>query len=228
VWYVIICVALFAACDPSGSPMLGPDAATRDGGGTTNDTYRRFTGAAAMAGPVDFGGPPYCHYRVSLSAIKLDVVTLEDRELARLVVTDTRTEESTMGCTLEPAPPNGQVFEYVGAPVPIANDVFAVTPTGAGANSPMPALAVRVTNVGDGTPTATATWTRTDQTPPLDWVISTAAPIALTPRACSVASLVCVGRAAIGQLFVCNSDGLTLTSEKLCDTGCNAAGTACN
>lgn len=222
-------VLLFlVACDPSVAPITGnPDAGTADSSGTSNDKYRRYTGAAATAGPVDFGGPPYCHYRVSLSAIKLDIVTREDRELARMVVTDTRIEESTMGCMLAPAPPNGQVFEHVGAPVPAASGVFAVTPIGAGTNSPMTALAVRVTGLGDGTPSATATWTRTDQVPPLDWVISTATPIALAPRACTVASLACVGRDAIGQLFVCNSDGLTLTADKLCDAGCNAAGTAC-
>jgi len=182
-----------------------------------------FSGQLATTATVPFGGPPYCMYSVRLSSIRIDVTVHPADGLTSMIVADTMNEATVGMCPNLPQPPNRQGFSYLGVPrPPEASGAFVLTAQALPTNAPRTAFSVTLTPSGATMLASAPRWQRTDQTAPLDWVVTTMNPIALTKRTCEVGKTYCLGGTNQGMLYQC-VDGTHMTRTKLCTPGCVAA-----
>lgn len=219
---------MLAGCNAGvdGAPGSGADASTTPNGSKAE--FVRYKGSLAMTQTVPFGGMGFCDYSVVLKNVDLEVVLRDAQELAAMTVEDTMTEAVIGTCPYTPEPPSRQQFSHnSGRPLP-KNADGNVEPvlTGIAANRPMTSALALVTVRNASELTATVRWERTDQGPPLKWIVATTAPITLTPQTCTPGANVCAGGAQ-GTLYTCD-DGMKMIATKLCGTGCAASKTACN
>lgn len=223
-------VVLVAACEADvGTTPDGPsvDAAPGPGPGGQAD-HVRYRGTLAASPTVQFGGDPYCTYSVTLRNVVLDVVVRGTEELTSMSIDDTMTEAIVGSCPYAPSPQSRQQFAHdSGRPVPAnAEGTFTPLLTGVAANRPMTAATALVTIVDDARLQVTARWERTDQAPPLKWIVATAAPVTVQAVTCERGALVCVGGSQ-GLLYSCE-DGMHMAPVRLCAAGCASSGAACN
>jgi hypothetical protein len=209
-----------------GKPGSEVDAATTPGGGKPE--FVRYKGSLAMTQTVPFGGMGFCDYTVVLKSVDLEVVLRNSEELSAMTIEDTMTEATVGTCPYTPEPASRQQFSHnSGRPVP-KNADGNVEPTlsGIAANRPTTSALALVTVQNSNELSATVRWERTDQGPPLKWIVATTAPIPLTPQSCTPGANVCAGGSQ-GTLYTCD-DGMKMIATKLCGTGCAASKTACN
>lgn len=204
----------------------GGDASTPGGGDAAE--FVRYRGTLANTQTVPFGGSGFCDYTVVLQNVELDVVLREASELAAMSIEDTMTEAVVGSCPYTPEPPSRQVFSHDSKRAVPTNADGNVEPmlTGATANRPMTKALALVTVQNASALSATVRWERTDQGPPLKWIVATTAPIALQPQTCTPNANVCVGGTQ-GTLYKCE-DGMKMSVVRLCTAGCAANKTACN
>lgn len=224
----ILLLVVIAACeaDPGASADAGGGAGDGGSSSTTPD-HVRYRGQLATTPTVAFGGAPYCMYDVALRDVVLDVVLRGADELVSMTIDDTMTEGIVGTCTFAPAPPNRQQFAFGGEPLAAsAAGVFRPLLVGRPGNQPMTDATVAVTPINPATLEATPRWARTDQGPPLAWIVEVPAPIALPAVACEVGARVCVGGSTEGVLYDC-ADGRNMAPVRRCTAGC-ASPAACN
>ncbi len=205
--------------DP-GDPGAGTDAAHPDT--TIVETDRgaqRYTGQLAMTSTVRFGGSPYCEYSVTLRSIVLDVTLHPTRGLTTMSIADTVDEAIVGTCPFPPAADSRQFFAFQGAQAANAAGAFVPTMQGQPSNSPMTEATVLVTPRTETVVDASVRWERTDQGPPLKWVVTTSSPVALQRVTCEMNDLYCLGTSTLGSLHRC-SDGLHLVEVNRCPSGC--------
>lgn len=221
---------LVAACEPGVEAAVDAamvDAPSGPDPGTTPD-HVRYRGQLAATPAVTFGGGTYCTYSVSLRDVVFDVVLRGTEQLATMRVEDTVTETIIGTCPYTPQPDNRQRFAHAGGALTARSDgSFEPVLIGLSTNAPTTTATSLVTQVGDGTLDVTARWERTDQAPPLKWIVMTAAPVRLQPSACEVGGLVCVDGTSEGVLYTC-ADGLRMSPVKRCPAGCAPSQLACN
>ena len=223
-WQLLILAV--AACSASTEGSTEPprvDAAPPGTGGSPD--YVRYRGTLATTASMAFGGDPYCNYSVALKSVEIDLVLRTTDELSAMAIEDTMTESIVGTCPYEPSPPNRQQFTHDnGRAVPVNGDGKAEPLlSGIASNQPMTAATAVVTVARDGLVQATARWERTDQGPPLKWIISTPSPVMLQRSTCTPGGSICVG----GSLYSC-VDGMQMLATSICTAGCAASKTACN
>lgn len=217
-------LVLAAGCTAGVDPAFQPDApAAPDSAVKVEDTgVEWFSGTLATTATVPFGGPPYCMYSVRLSSIRIDVTVHPTDGLTSMIVADTMNEATVGTCSNLPQPPNRQGFSYLGVPRPAeTNGSFMVTTQALPSNSPKTAFTATLAPSGTAL-ASTVRWQRTDQTAPLDWVVTTTSPISLAKRTCETGKTYCLGGAGQGMLYQC-VDGSHMTRTKLCTPGCTPA-----
>ena len=148
-----------------------------------------------MTQTVPFGGMGYCDYTVVLKSVELDVVLRKMSELAAMSIEDTMTEGIVGTCPYTPEPASRQMFSHNSARAVPTNADGNVEPmlSGVAANRPMTSALALVTVMNSGELSATVRWVRTDQGPPLKWIVATSAPITLQAQTCTPGANVCVG-----------------------------------
>ena len=189
-------ILALVGCSPSVESTNGPngvDAAGPGGGGKAEVV--RYRGTLAATSAVPFGGGTFCSYSVVLNNVDVDVALRNGDELQAMSIEDTMTESIVGTCPYTAEPPNRQMFSHNSERPVKTNPDNRVDPTlvGLAANRPMTSALSTVTVQTDGSLAATIRWERTDQTPPLKWIIATTAPITLQPQACTPKANVCVG-----------------------------------
>jgi hypothetical protein len=205
--------------NPIGSDAARIDARPTSDGAHGGD-YQRLTGAAAASPRVLFGGTPYCDYAVTIEQITVEVIMHGPDALAGAVVSGDRIEEALNDCPNPPAPPNRLVLDERGGEVTSdAAGRFMPALTGVESNSPVVDGALVITRSDAGAMSAAMQWTRTDQAPPLAWVVALANPVTLEPRACVIGDHYCVGSGELGTLYQC-VDGSSLDEVQRCASGC--------
>jgi hypothetical protein len=188
--------------------------------GQTDPGVQRFIGNLGMTNTVQFGGSPYCNYSVTLKNVVLDVTLHPTHGLTTMSVADTMVEATDMACPFPPAAMSRQFFAHDGGPQ-LANGSGSFVPVldGQSTNAPMTAATVVVTPMNPNVIVSTVRWERTDQGPPLKWVVMPSVAIALQRVTCETNDLYCLGDGAIGALYGC-TDGLNLAEIKHCAAGC--------
>jgi hypothetical protein len=224
---VVMFIALLgcnASVDNSMRPPTTEDASSSNNGGEAD--LVRYRGTLATTQTVAFGGMGYCDYSVVLEDVAIDVVLRETEELAAMSIENTMTEGVVGTCPYAPQAPSRQIFSHEsGHAVPLDADGKAEPAlTGVVENRPM-TNATSVVTVRNSAATATIRWERIDQGPPLKWVVTTTAPIAMQPQSCAPGANVCVGGAE-GTLYTC-ADGMRMSVARICSAGCAASKTAC-
>lgn len=227
------CASLLIAVLAAGCSSRVEGAADAGGGtdgapsGTIAD-HVRFRGQLATSPTVPFGGDPFCDYDVRMRDVVVDVVLRGDDELVSIAIDNTMVEGIVGTCPHLPEAPSRQHFEYGGVPLAAsAGGVFRPQVAGAPSNRPATALGVVVTPVGQDALEVMPRWQRTDQGPPLAWVVTIPAPIALATLPCEAGAQVCIGTTSDGVLYQC-ADGEHLAPLRRCTSGCATSQTACN
>lgn len=162
------------AADSGPPPDAGPVDATPPDAGPDSV---RWTGTLATTKTVEFGGSPYCKYRVTLKQIEIDVTMKKTGEVVNALVKNVAVEESVPPCTFPPQPPNAHQYSLGSSkPAPTGLQLdFAPFAT----NKPKATL-VMVGPLDGASPSATVSleWHRTDQPAPLDWRVTAVVPVA--------------------------------------------------
>jgi|GEM_PF-5583584 len=152
------------------------DAGARDAAPET----RRWTGTLAQTAPADFGGSPYCKYRMTLKQIAVDVTMKANGEVAAATVTNATFEETVPPCPNPPMKPTTQEFTFASA-TKLAGGGVHVNFAGVAANEPETSLVLEGPLDGKGPSAVVALeWHRTDFGAPLDWRVTTK--VTLTAR----------------------------------------------
>jgi hypothetical protein len=136
----------------------------------------RWTGTLATTKTVEFGGSPYCKYRVTLRQVEIDVTMKKTGEVVNASVKNVVVEESVPPCTFPPQNPNAHQYSLAKskpAPTGLQLDFAPFA-----ANRPRATL-VMVGPLDGASPSATVSleWHRTDQPAPLDWRVTAIVPV---------------------------------------------------
>ncbi len=181
--------------EPSdGPPPLATSAASAgdDGGGTPSPEAGapvdaapidagsdsvRWTGSLAASKTVDFGGSPYCKYRVTLQQIEVDLTMTKAGAVVTGKVKNLAVEAVVPPCSYPPQDPS--LHEYsLAAAKPGANGAVHLDFAPFASNHPKASLALDGPLVGSSsTANATLEWHRTDQPSPLDWRVTVSVPL---------------------------------------------------
>lgn len=136
----------------------------------------RWTGTLATAKTVEFGGSPYCKYRITLKQIEVDVTMKKTGEVVTAVVRNVATEESVPPCTYQPQAPSPHQYS-LGSSKPSAKGV-ELTMAPFAANKPKASLVVvGPIDASSASATVSLEWHRTDQPAPLDWRVTATVPV---------------------------------------------------
>jgi hypothetical protein len=138
---------------------------------------RHFAGTLAATPPSDFGGSPYCKYKMTLKQIEIDVTIDGAGDPANASVTDLAVEETVPPCTFAPTPASIQKFTLASSSKLPAGGLHLEL-SGDPGNKTATALLLEGDFAGD-TVQATLEWHRTDQPAPLDWRVTTTIPLTL-------------------------------------------------
>jgi hypothetical protein len=160
-----------AAPDTAAPPL---DASPRPGVDAGAPSYH-FTGSLAATAPSDFGGSPYCKYRITLKQIDVDIAFDGAGEVIGGSVSNLAVEESVPPCPNGAVPPN--IHKYTAAsagklPSGGVHIVLGPDPE----NQPKASLVLDGDFRG-GTAQASLEWHRTDQNAPLDWRVTAKIPL---------------------------------------------------
>lgn len=191
-----LALAMIAACSSEGSgettpPPLSTGAATTPGDAGPPDSGPaldaappdagpdsvRWTGTLAASKTVEFGGSPYCKYRVTLNQIEVDVTMRKSGEVVNALVRNVVVEESVPPCTYPPQAPSAHQYSLGSSkPAPTGLELSFAPFAG---NKPKATL-VLVGPLDGASPSATVSleWHRTDQPAPLDWRVTAIVPVA--------------------------------------------------
>ena len=189
--------------------------------------FTRFRGGVGGTPWVDFGGTPYCRYRVTMRDVVVDLLARRPidgpADIVDLRVTSEMAEGLAEPCEgIVPAAPQPHGYTHRrGDVVTRADDgALELRPAGHARNGPPARLAVRLRPAAEGVVTALR-WHRTDQAPPLDWDV--VAELTLTPASCRPDAALCVGT----WLLRCEADGVAMHGIVRCPSGCVASGDTC-
>lgn len=205
--------------DTTGIDAARTDARPPPDGGLGGE-YQRLSGTVAASPRVLFGGSPYCDYAVTIESITFEVVMHGPDALAGAVISGDRIEEALNDCPNASAPPNRLVLDHRGGEV--TSDTagrFMPVLAGVETNSPVVDGELVVTRSDAGAVSAAMRWTRTDQGPPLVWVVALANPVPVEPRSCVIGDHYCVGSVEQAILYQC-VDGSSLDQVERCASGC--------
>lgn len=132
---------------------------------------RRFVGTLAATKPADFGGPPYCKYRITMKTVDVAVTVTEAGDIANASVSSLAFEETLPPCTYEPVAPNVHKY-YLASSLKLPSGGSHLELARDPLNRPEASLVLE----GDfrtDTVKAALEWHRTDQKAPLDWRVTT-------------------------------------------------------
>jgi hypothetical protein len=165
-------VARDAAAPESAPPSLMPDAAS--GADAALPSYH-FTGSLAATPPSDFGGSPYCKYKITLKQIDVDLSFDGAGEVIGGSVKNLALEESVPPCPNGAVPANIHTYTASSATKTASGGVHIVLGPDPD-NQPKASLVVDGDFRG-GTAQAALEWHRTDQNAPLDWRVKATIPL---------------------------------------------------
>jgi hypothetical protein len=150
-------------------------AAAADASGSTADaalepSSTTYAGMLDAIPAVPFGGPPYCEYTITLEEVGLEVEVSPSGQVIGAEAGNLSTEGTLPPCT-DVIPPT--VVSYNLATATRTDAGARLMMRGAPGNVPLTTLTIELARAGDGFE-AELTWKRTDQPPPLDWVVTAA------------------------------------------------------
>jgi len=136
---------------------------------------RHFTGTLATTPATGFGGSPYCKYTITLKQIDVDITLSGAGNVAAASVTDLAVEADVLPCPNPPQDPSIQKFTLASSlKLPTGGLHLELAPDPA--NHPAASLVIEGDFSGDHV-TASLEWHRTDQQPPLDWLVTSSVPL---------------------------------------------------
>lgn len=150
----------------SAVPAAPPDASSR--------TWR---GTLATTATTDFGGDPYCAYRVTLRQLAVELSAMPNGKIVSASVTAEAVEEAVPPCPYAPTPANDHGWELASWTV-LASGVTRVTLAPLAKNRPAASLVLEI-DLEAAAPEASLEWHRTDVSPPLDWRAAAAVPLSI-------------------------------------------------
>jgi hypothetical protein len=163
-----LATTIAGGCGEVGSGA-GVDAAIDSPLGAGTTAYR---GTLDTTAATKFGGSGFCEYTITLKQVEVEInvsVTGEVKSATALDLTSEAVVPVVPPCTFSPAPPSIQKFTLKSA-TPTATGAMLVM-QGDAANKPVTSLAITLTS-GVGAYSAGARWVRTDQQPPLMWMVT--------------------------------------------------------
>lgn len=196
VWLVVGAGAWLSGCGNDSTASAPPPLATgtpvvRDAAAETTDARSldaspspgveagapssHFTGSLAATATADFGGSPYCKYRITLKQVAVDVAFDGAGEVIGGSVSNLAVEESVPPCPNATVPPN--IHKYTAASaskLPSGGVRIVLGPDHE--NQPKASLVLEGDFRG-GTAQGSFEWHRTDQGPPLDWRVTAKIPL---------------------------------------------------
>lgn len=129
-----------------------------------------FKGTMAQTPVVPFGGTPYCNYTITLKQIEIDLDILTSGQVTTGGVQALNVEGTDANCPYPPAP--AAIANYTLQSSVPNGTATRLTFQGATGNAPAASLVANLSSVGTGY-SAMLTFHRTDQGPPLDWIVNT-------------------------------------------------------
>lgn len=132
---------------------------------------RRFAGTLATSQASAFGGSPYCNYRMTMTSVDVDVTVTGAGDIANASVSNVAVEETVGTCMYAPLGPNLQKYYLASSSkLPDGRDHLEL------ARDPLNRTAATLILEGDfrgDDVKALLEWQRTDQTPLLNWRVTT-------------------------------------------------------
>lgn len=149
----------------SEDPPLPPPPPSDAGAAATT-----WSGALPSTATVEFGGDPYCTYRITLKRIATEITADQSGKVIGATVTAQAIEEAVAPCPNGAIPANDHVYELSSWTVH-ASGITRLELAPKATNHPAASLVLEA-DLRTPAPEASLAWHRTDVSAPLDWRVN--------------------------------------------------------